>query len=202
MHLCVPCQDSRDWPTDPVVRTKIELNLQAREDLRARCATCRTYIRNPLFRTCERCAITARHCQLCSKSTLSPEEQSAAAEREKRDDAFEQALDDFTLVVKRFGLRGQAAEAFIARHDEETAARLRLVHLGHIDGRADRPIWKEVLGQDVYRSPYCGGCGTHTPATFGKAINCGHFAIGEMMAWCLLCAVRNQRCATCGATTK
>ena len=204
MHLCKPCEDLRDWATDPVVRTKIELNAQAHENLKARCGTCREYIRNPLFRTCSRCATRERICQHCGKTTLTAEEQARKAAAEAVDLAFERVVDDYTIVVKAAGIGSPAAAAFRALQDPETAEKLGWLYVSHLDARvAGRPLMAKLFGPrripDIVRL-HCDRCvDERRPRVFAKAQNCGHFILGEHQAWCLHCALEQERCSTCGA---
>ena len=204
MHLCEPCRASRDWEDDPVVKTKIALNLQQRdENRRARCGTCRTFIRNPLFQICARCADAAKLCQNCSKSTESPE---ALAAREASEVWREWLIDLFTQAVKTYGItasrdlfREQGPEV-IGKDAAEFV--LRLDHRDIDYGRENRPIMRLVFGPNVYRHRFCASCSAipkRAPAIV-KADLCGHWTTSRSPAYCPVCAAGAGACESCGVS--
>jgi len=202
MHLCGPCQESRDWVNDPVVRAKIELNAQqADPNRKAVCGTCRTLIRNPLFQICARCAAKAHLCQNCSKSTETPE---AKAAREASEVWREWLLDLFTQAVKTYGITA-TRELFRTQGREvlgNDAAEwvVRLDH-GDIDyGREQSPIMRLVFGPNVYRHRFCATCAAipKRAPSLVKADLCGHWTTARFPAYCPLCAAKSNACESCG----
>lgn len=206
MHLCEPCLGSRDWENDPVVRTKIAVNLgQTDENRKARCATCRTLIRNPMFQICGRCAEKARLCQRCSKPTESPEE---IATREASEVWREWLIDLFTQAVKTYGLstsrtlfheemRGEIG-------DDAVEFLISLDHREMDYGRESRPIWKLVFGPNVYRFRFCDACSAIPKRAPGivKAEHCGHRTTARSPALCPVCAAEKSACEGCGGPTE
>lgn len=206
MHLCGTCEAERDWVHDPVVRTKVELNLQQTDPNRkAQCATCRCLIRNPMFQICAKCAEKARLCQRCSKSTESPEE---LAVREASEIWREWLIDLFTHAVKTYGLptaRTLFHETMRDAIGNDAVEFVMCLDLRDIDyGRENRPLWKLVLGPNVYRFRWCGACGA-TPRRAPellKAAQCGHWTTGRSPALCPVCAAQKDACEGCGGPTE
>lgn len=201
MHLCEPCLSSRDWEADPVVQAKIAQNLQQTDENRkARCADCRTYIRNPLFRICAKCAHGADLCQFCTKSTISVE---ARAEREAAAERREELVDFFTLLMKTYGLtksRELVAEARAIFGDAAVETMLLLGQSEMDNGRERRPIWTKALGPNVFRFRWCPECSAtprRAPAIV-KAAFCDHYTTARSPANCPVCAADKQVCEGCG----
>jgi|GEM_PF-2949115 len=212
MHLCEPCRASRDWVADPVVKTKIALNLQQTDENRkARCATCRNLIRNPMFQLCARCAEKSGLCQACSTATRATPEQVA-------DEAFETLFDAFVTLVKTYGAstaRKLLSEAELSPEEAPHAATLVALDVGQVDAaqphyryhyRLRRPIWTKVWGQLGFdaRPPRCEECAPPprgAPA-MTRAANCGHWTAGHGAAWCLPCAVEHRACSVCETSTE
>jgi hypothetical protein len=207
MHLCDQCRADRDWETDTTVLWHIKQNLAKPETdpSKARCRECTqwggapTFIQNPLFEICQRCALRLQQCQHCRTTTL-PKEETDRLER------HEALLDLFTLAMKAYGFSA-AQRTFRVQADElgidgveEILAAIRAVHL---DGRLDRPVWKKVLGANIYRHPrWCGSCGRPNgwhPALC-RAERCGHLAVGTTAAYCALCATEERACEACGTS--
>ncbi len=212
MHLCEPCASSRDWVNDPVVKTKIALNLQQTDENRmARCATCRTRIRNPLFQLCAKCAEKACLCQACSGAT-------APSPQHVVDEAFETLFDAFVTLVKTYGAdpaRKLLAEAELSPEEAPHVATLVALDVGQIDApkptyryhyRLQRPIWTKVWGQLSFtsRPPRCENCPPppRAPAMASRAANCGHWTAGHGAKWCLPCAVEHRECSVCETSTE
>lgn len=206
MHLCDDCRAERDWETGTQVDYLIKANLAKKEDdpSKARCRECTridrspTFIRNPLFEICKKCAERLRQCQHCRKSTLPKDE----LDRVERHQAL---LDLFTVALKAFGLgttktlfRQHAAEIGI----EDIGAFDRLSP-GDLDARVDRPLWTKVLNGSWRSSPRW--CEAHTGSvqwtkSLCRAERCSHWTIGQAAAWCALCAAEEHACETCGTS--
>ena len=204
MHLCGPCEASRDWVNDPVVQTKIAMNAQQTDENRkARCATCRTLIRNPMFQICARCAEKARLCQRCSKPTESPEEIVAREASEARKDEL---IDLFTVAVKTYGLSASRTlfhEGMRGEIGDEAVEMLLLLDHREMDnGRERRPLWTKVLGPNVYRHRWCPECAMipKRAPQIVKAAFCAHFTTGRSPALCPVCAAEKRACEGCGVS--
>jgi hypothetical protein len=212
MHLCEPCAASRDWAADPVVRTKIALNLQQTDENRkARCVDCSVLIRNPMFRCCAKCAAKAGLCQFCSGPTGATEALQDALD-------FETLFDAYVTLVKTYGVRTARcllSAAALEPHEAPHVATLVELDVGLVDShqphqryhyRLKRPIWTNVWGQLGFdcRPPRCGDCAPpprNDPAMV-RAEKCGHWTAGRRAAWCLPCAVARRACSVCEASTE
>lgn len=207
MHLCDACRAERDWETDATVRWQIKTNL-ARADgdpMKARCSECTrpgdppspTYIRNPLFTMCKKCAERLKRCQRCRTSTETLEAQKISERREE-------LIDLFTLGMKAYGFAAtvgvfrERAEALGVTDVEAVIASASTLHL---DGRLDRPIWKKVLGGNIYRHPrFCEDCRAPYGRGICRAERCGHLTVGFAASWCALCATDERSCERCGTS--
>lgn len=207
MHLCGKCRAERDWETDATVQWQIKTNL-ARPDgdaMKARCTECTrpgnpptpTYIRNPLFTMCKKCAERLQKCQYCRASTETSE---ALAEAERR----EELIDLFTLGMKAYGFTVMVAafrEHAAALGVADVEAAIVSAKSVHLDGRLDRPIWKKVLGGNIYRHPrFCEGCRAPNGRGICRAERCGHLTIGLEASYCALCATDERSCERCGTS--
>jgi len=207
MHLCDTCRAERDWDTDATVQWQIKQNLARPESdaMKARCGECTrpgdppapTFIRNPLFAICKKCAERLQECQHCRNSTQTPEALAAVERREE-------LLDLFTLAMKAYGI---SAVSDIFR---DHAAALGIADCGavviaaksvHLDSRGDRPIWKKVLGGNIYRHPrFCESCRGPYGRAICRAERCGHLTVGAAAAFCALCATDERSCERCGTS--
>ncbi len=207
MHLCSVCTDLREWATDPVVRTQMDLNERRPLENRHRCATCREMLRVPFFRVCARCALRERQCQHCGKSTLSAEEQAAANAAAIINEEFERLLDDYTLVVKCFGISSKSAKFFRERYGgSHEGALTKIIAPGQLDNRLSlRPLLAYLYCERPPIDParlYCDGCeDEERSSAFAAAKNCGHFVLARDQALCLSCALETKHCSACGAST-
>lgn len=207
MHLCDTCRAERDWETDATVQWQIKQNL-ARADtdaMKARCGECTrpgdpptpTFIRNPLFTVCKKCAERLKECQHCRGTTEAPEALAAAERREE-------LIDLFTLGMKAYGV--SLTTDIFRMHGpslgiEDYGTVIIAAKSVHLDGRGDRPIWKKVLGANIYRHPrFCEICRGPAGRALCKAERCGHLTIGAEAAFCALCATDERSCERCGTS--
>ncbi|HTK59750.1 MAG TPA: hypothetical protein VL283_00950 [Candidatus Baltobacteraceae bacterium] len=205
MRLCEPCAGSRDWVG--AAPTAKEVKLRAEGMICQGCGRFATG--HPLFRICERCSEKEGRCQHCMKF-LTPEAEAEAA----KDEAREALIDFFTHCVKTYGI-GNARGLFEAKRDELGPAADEVARLDHrdLDGtgqrdrdreRLRRPIWKLVLGPDVYRFRWCADCSMiprRAPEIL-KAAQCGHWTTGRSPSHCPVCAAQKNVCEGCGAPTE
>jgi hypothetical protein len=204
MKLCDACLALRDWASDPAVQAKIDRNLQERdENRRARCGTCRSFIRNPLFALCAKCADKAELCQHCSASLITPEARAIMAAAAERREAL---IDFYTEAVKLYGMTTarRLFHEMRATFGDVAVDMLILLDFRDLDyGRERRPIWTKVLGTNVFRHRHCQDC-AHLPASAPrliKASGCGHWTTARSGAWCPTCAADLDACEGCGAST-
>ena len=205
MRLCEPCAGSRDWVG--AAPTAKEVKLRAEGMICQGCGRFATG--HPLFRICERCSEKEGRCQHCVKFLTAEAEAEAA-----RDEEREALIDFFTQCVKTYGISA-ARGLFEARRDELGPAADEVARLDHrdLDGTAGRdrdrerlrrPIWKLVLGPDVYRFRWCAECSMiprRAPEIL-KAAHCGHWTTGRSPANCPVCAAQKDVCEGCGGPTE
>ncbi len=220
MHLCESCRTERDWENDASLLYMIKANLARTADdpAKARCKECTrpgtgepTFIRNPIFQICKRCAERLRECQHCRSSTRLPIDQAA-------EEAFETLFDAYVTLVKTFGApaaRTLLKEASLSPEEACHAPTLIALDVGLVDSaqpsqryhyRLQRPIWKKVWGTLTFsaRPPRCADCPppARRAPSMVRASSCGHWAAGMQAVWCLLCAVEQRVCSTCETSTE
>ena len=94
---------------------------------RARCGDCRAPLREARFRFCASCATRERLCQHCCRTTLTTEEQEAAA-------FYRRWFDSYRKVVKTYGIRSAEAAAHLEGcEDKELRAHLAGLTIREID---------------------------------------------------------------------
>lgn len=220
MHLCEPCRSERDWENDASLLYQIKENRARKNDdpAKARCKECThpgtgepTFIRNPLFEICRRCAERLRECQHCRTSTLQPKELAAQ-------EAFDTLFDAYVTLVKTFGVRSARAllgEAALSPDEAPHAPTLIALDVGLVDSaqphqkyyeRLRRPIWTRVWGTLTFnvRPPRCTDCpppSRYAPSMV-RASGCGHWTAGTHAVWCLPCAVEQRVCSVCETSTE
>lgn len=208
MHLCDDCAGSRDWASDPIVRTKTRLQAGADEPRKVRCGTCRGVLPHALFKLCGSCASRSALCQHCGKSTLTPERQEDLRRKAEAKERFQELLDLFTCSRKIFGI-ARTRELF-ATHREALGAEMVDRALGlNADAlenepeRRKRPIWTRVYGTLRFGTPppRCDGCAPLRTPRYCRASECGHWTVGLAARWCFPCAVERGQCATCSIPT-
>ena len=195
-HLCEKHQREWEETDEAVIQSRIRTHQARPAHQRQQCGTCRAVLLYPLFLICRVHAEQERLCQQCYASTLTAGEIAEAEANAAAQEELDRILDDYTLIIKSYGRRSWIADKFRALHADRD---LHLILPSALDIRTDRPIWKEVLGPDIYQKVFCDRCAeeriTHG---FRKAAECGHTAIGRAYVLCHLCAVRAKRCAACG----
>lgn len=197
-HLCEEHQKEWDATEDETIQARIRTNQSLPQHKKAICGTCRATLKYPLFRLCKVHAMRDRLCQICCASTLTEEELETAAERTSEQAKLDVILDDYTIVIKQYGRRSWIADEFRARYPE---LELAIIMPSALDARTDRPVWKEVLGSDIYQKIFCDRCAEEQVMHgFRDAVECDHLAIGRAYVLCHLCAVRAKRCAACGVS--
>jgi len=197
-HLCEKHQEEFDATDEEVIQARIRTHQARPPHQKSICGTCRATLLYPFFRLCKLHARQDRLCQQCCASTLSGEELATAAERAEEQARIDVILDDYTIIVKTYGCHTWIAKEFRDAHPDLD---LGTIHPTALDARQDRPVWKEVLGPNIYRKVFCDRCAEERFLHgFREAAECGHIAIGRAFVLCHLCAVRSKQCAACGNT--
>ncbi|WKZ29463.1 MAG: hypothetical protein QY323_01890 [Patescibacteria group bacterium] len=220
MHLCETCRAEREWDTDESVRWQIAANLarSERDPAKARCAECTqigsgapTFIRNPLFQICRKCAERLDQCQHCRKPMSSSSVAGCG-------EVFETLFDAYVTLVKTYGR--STARTLLAAADLSSAEALHVptlveLDVGLVDSmqphqryhyRLKRDIWTKVWGQLGFSvvPPRCEACPPPARAApaMVRAAHCEHWTAGSSAVWCLPCAVLNRQCAICETSTE
>lgn len=204
VHLCTKHQEEWDETPESTILALTRTITAKTNDKRQRCinSDCRALINYPRFHLCVYCAEKNRQCQQCSASTLTEEEKRIEQRKAEREEAHQRAIDLYTLAVKTYGI--SSARTLLMQESKWGAELLNSVLcLGHREldyGREMRPIWRLVLGADVYRNRFCSQCPPvprQTPS-LTRGDLCQHLTVGQFATYCPLCAADAHACERCG----